>query len=214
MTDLTFLPSLPVLAAYSAAAFLIAITPGPDMALFIARTLNGGTRAGFLTMLGASAGLVCHALFAAFGLSALLAASATAFSFVKIGGALYLVWLAIGAIRHGSALTTHASAPTQAPWHSYFLTGLGINLTNPKVVMFFVTFLPQFIDAGDPHATGKLLFLGFWFLVIGVPTASVIILTAKRFSAAMKRSPRFMRAFDYGFAALMTAFAARLVLAR
>ena len=200
--------------AFTAAAAALAFVPGPTVTVIIANSLRYGHRAGLMNVAGTQAGFVVWLAIAALGLGAAIKVMREWFDVLRWAGALYLVWLAIGAIRHGSALTTTASAPTQAPWHSHFLTGLGINLTNPKVVMFFVTFLPQFIDAGDPHATGKLLFLGFWFLVIGVPTASVIILTAKRFSAAMKRSPRFMRAFDYGFAALMTAFAARLVLAR
>lgn len=214
MTNLDWLPSLPVLLAYSAAVFLIAITPGTDMALFISRTVSGGRRAGFAAMLGAVSGLVIHALLAAFGLSALLAASATAFSIVKIAGALYLLWLALGAIRHGSSLTITAQPQEARPLRRDFLIGLGINLTNPKVVMFFVTFLPQFIDAGDASASARLLFLGLWFLAIGMPVSAAIILMADRFTALMQSSPRLMRSFDYGFAALMVAFAVRLVLAR
>ena len=95
-----------------------------------------------------------------------------------------------------------------------FLVGLGINLTNPKVVMFFVTFLPQFVDVGDAAASARLLFLGLWFLAIGMPVSALIIVMADRFTILMQSSPRLMRGFDYGFAALMMAFAARLVLPR
>ena len=214
MSEFSFLPSVPVLLAYSAAVFLIAITPGPDMALFISRTIAGGKRAGFAAMLGASTGLIIHALLAAFGLSALLAASATAFSIVKMIGALYLLWLAYGAIRNGSSFTVQEVEKEARPFSKDFLVGLGINLTNPKVVMFFVTFLPQFVDASDAAANVRLLFLGLWFLAIGMPVSAAIIATADRFATLMHNSPRLMRGFDYGFAALMTAFAARLVLAR
>ena len=214
MSSFTFLPTLPVLFAYSAAVFFIAITPGPDMALFISRTVAGGRRAGFAAMLGASAGLIMHALLAAFGLSALLAASATAFTAVKIAGAVYLVWLAIGALRHGSSFHVQEATQEQRPFSRDFLVGLGINLTNPKVVMFFVTFLPQFVEAGDAEASARLLFLGLWFLMIGMPVSGAIIVMAGRFTAFMQSSPRVMRSFDYGFAALMTAFAAKLVAGR
>lgn len=214
MSALPFLPSFPVLLAYSAAAFLIAITPGPDMALFISRTLGGGRRAGFAAMLGAVTGLIGHALLAAFGLSAVLAASATAFSIVKWVGAAYLVWLAIGAIRHGSSFTVKREAQAPRSFRQDYLVGLGINLTNPKVVMFFVTFLPQFVEPGDAAAGMRLFFLGLWFLAIGMPVAAAIIMMADRFTGFMQNSPRLMRSFDYGFAALMTAFAARLVLTR
>lgn len=212
MTDLSFLPALPVLVAYSAAVFFIAITPGPDMALFISRTVSGGRRAGFAAMLGASTGLVVHALLAAFGLSALLAASSTAFSIVKVAGAAYLVWLAIGAVRHGARFNIPEGPREVRPFSRDFWVGLGINLTNPKVVMFFVTFLPQFVEAGDAQASARLMFLGLWFLMIGMPVSAAIIVMAGRFTAFMQRSPRVMRGFDYGFAALMMAFAARLVM--
>jgi threonine/homoserine/homoserine lactone efflux protein len=210
---LDFIPSLSVLAAFSLGAVILVMTPGPDMTLFLGRTLSGGRRLGFAAMLGAASGLVVHALLAGFGLSALLAASSTAFTVLKIIGAAYLLWLAWGALRHGSSLSL---LPGGAPesWLATYLTGVGINLTNPKVVFFFLTFLPQFVEASDPHASGKLLFLGLYFLVIGVPLCSALILIASRFAAAARANPRAMRIFDYGFAGLMSAFAARLLLAQ
>ena len=87
-------------------------------------------------MLGAMAGCCVHTLLAALGLSALLAASATAFTILKIVGALYLLWLAVDAIRHGSALSLRDEAPGQVSVRRTFLLGVGINLTNPKVVLF------------------------------------------------------------------------------
>lgn len=211
LSELTFLPDMSTLAGYTLAAFILAITPGPDMALFLARTVAGGKQAGFAAMLGASTGMMGHALLAGFGLSALLAASTTAFTIVKGVGALYLVFLAFQAIRHGSGLTAD---PSQAVSQSFFrtwLTGLGINLTNPKVVMFFVTFLPQFVDPADPHAADKIVFLGMFFLVVGVPVSVFIIMTAERFSAFLRSSPTLMRRFDYSFAAIMSAFALKLL---
>ena len=80
--------------------------------------------------------------------------------------------------------------------------------------MFFVTFLPQFVSAGDPQAGAKLLFLGLYFIVLGVPACSALILSADRFTAAIRRSKRLMRSIDYLFAGLMAAFAARLLLTR
>jgi threonine/homoserine/homoserine lactone efflux protein len=207
-----FMPSLTVLAAYTLASFVLAITPGPDMALFLARTVAGGRRLGFAAMFGASTGLIFHSLAAGLGLSAILAASTTAFTVVKVIGAAYLVWLAVQALRHGSGLTIDpARVPRQSVFRTY-LTGLGINLTNPKVIMFFVTFLPQFIDINDPHAADKLLFLGLYFLLIGIPTAALIIVCADRFTRFLRSSKRIMRGFDYGFAGIMSAFAVKLLL--
>src|SRR3954470_5872230 len=140
---MTFLPDPAVLLTYSLACFVLFITPGPDMSLFLAKTLTGGRKAGLASMLGAMTGCLVHTLLAALGLSALLAASATAFAVLKIVGALYLLWLAVDAVRHGSALSLKPGRPRPAPLGRTFWLGVGINLTNPKIVLFFVTFLPQ-----------------------------------------------------------------------
>ncbi len=210
---MNFLPSPTVLLAYTAAALLLAATPGPDMALFLSKTLSGGKRFGFAALGGAMAGLVVHAGAAALGLSALLAASAQAYGAVKLFGAAYLLWLAYSALRHGSALRLEAAGRGRSVF-STFLIGLGINLTNPKIIVFFVTFLPQFVEAGDAHAAGKFLFLGLYFLCIGATFCSALIVVASRFIAAARAHPRAMRGFDYGFAGLMSAFAARLIFAQ
>jgi threonine/homoserine/homoserine lactone efflux protein len=197
-------------AAYIAACLILAATPGADMALFLSRTLTGGRAQGFAAQAGASIGLIVHTFAAALGLSALLAASSEAYEAVKIAGALYLLWLAWRAIRHGSALKLKADA-ARGGLRGAFANGLLINLTNPKIVLFFVTFLPQFISASDSHASAKLFVLGLGFIAITTAVNAIIILVAGRFVAAAKRNPRALRLFDYGFAALMSAFAARLV---
>jgi threonine/homoserine/homoserine lactone efflux protein len=208
------MPEPHVLAAYTAAAFVLIFTPGPDMTFFLGQTLTAGRAHGVAAMLGVSAGLVVHSLAAAFGLSALLAASATAFGVLKIAGVAYLVWLAIQALRHGSAFTLRQDNVGRQPIARVFLLGLGINLLNPKIILFFLTFLPQFVSVSDPHAGGKLMFLGLYFIALGIPACTLLILLAERFTAAIRRSPRVMRGIDYVFAGLMGAFAVRLLLAR
>jgi threonine/homoserine/homoserine lactone efflux protein len=205
-----FFPSPSLAVGYFVACVLLAATPGADMALFLSRTLSGGRRFGFAAQAGANVGLVVHTFAAALGLSALLAASAGAYQAVKIAGALYLLWLAYGAIRRGTALKLGAGSAAGG-LRGAFWTGLLINLTNPKIVLFFVTFLPQFIDAGDVHASAKLFALGFGFIAITTLVNAVVILIAARFVAAANARPHALRLFDYGFAALMSAFAARLV---
>jgi len=211
---MTFLPSLDVCLAFTAAGILLVLTPGPDMTLFLGHTLAGGRARGIVAMLGSSSGLVVHTILAALGLSVLLAHSATAFGILKIAGVAYLVWLAVQALRHGSAFTLKPDNGAPQSLARVYLTGFGINLLNPKIVMFFLTFLPQFVSAGDPHAGAKLMFLGLYFIAIGMPICTVLILTAERFTAAIRRSPRAMRAVDYLFAGLMGAFAVRLLFAR
>lgn len=211
---MTFIPSIEVLAAFTAASLLLILTPGPDMTLFLGETLRAGRARGMAAMLGATTGLLVHSLLAAFGLSAILAASATAFTVIKIVGAAYLVWLAVQAIRHGSALTVTLGAAEQRPLSRVFAIGVGVNLLNPKIVMFFLTFLPQFVSVNDPEASQKLLFLGLYFLALGIPTCAALIFMAERFTAAIRRSPRVMRAIDWTFAGIMGAFAVRLLFAK
>jgi threonine/homoserine/homoserine lactone efflux protein len=211
---MTFLPDIQVLLAFTAAGIVLVLTPGPDMTLFIGQTLTGGRARGIAALLGASTGLVVHTTLAAFGLSALLAASATAFGILKVVGVAYLIWLAFGALRHGSALTLKPEAGEAQPVARVFLAGVGINLLNPKIVMFFLTFLPQFVSASDPHAGGKLMFLGLYFIALGIPICIALIFLAERFTGAIRRSPKIMRAIDYLFAGLMGAFAVRLLFAR
>ena len=181
------------------------------MSLFLAKTVSGGRQAGLAAMLGAMAGCCVHTLLAALGLSALLAASATAFTILKIVGALYLLWLAVDAVRHGSALNLRDEAPAEVSVRRTFLLGVGINLTNPKVVLFFVTFLPQFVSADDPHAAGKLLFLGLYFIAFSAPLAALLIISAERVIALLKSRPRVLRAIDYSFAGLFGVFALKIL---
>src|SRR5436190_13828970 len=211
---MTFVPDLNIVLAYTTAAVILVITPGPDMTLFLGQTLIGGRARGIAAYLGASAGLVLHTMLAAFGLSALLAHSAAAFGVLKIVGVAYLLWLALHALRRGSALTLVPGAADPQPLGQVFLMGVGINLLNPKIIMFFLTFLPQFVSASDPDAGAKLMFLGLYFIVLAIPICLVMIVLADRFTAAVRRSPRVMRGIDYLFAGLMGAFAVRLLFAR
>ncbi|HYF54828.1 MAG TPA: LysE family translocator [Salinarimonas sp.] len=208
---MTVVPDPAVLLAFSVASFVLFITPGPDMSLFLAKTVAGGRRAGMASMLGAMAGCCGHTLLAALGVSALLAASATAFTVLKVAGALYLLWLAVDALRHGSALNLRAGAEGPVSVWGTFWLGFGVNMTNPKVVLFFVTFLPQFIQAGDPHAAEKLVFLGIYFVVLTAPLCALLVLAAERVIALLKARPRLMRAIDYVFAGLFGAFAIKIL---
>lgn len=208
-----FIPSLPVLGAYIIAVLVITFTPGPDMTLFLGKAVRQGTAAGMAAMIGASTGILIHTTLVALGLSALLAASATAFFVLKVVGALYLLWLAVDAIRHGSALNIEAgkTAPPE-PLAASWAKGLAVNLLNPKIIMFFVTFLPQFVTAGDPNATGKLFFLGITLVVIAFPFTAAMIVFASRIASGLKRSPKLLRGIDWLFAGIFSGFALKLLL--
>src|SRR3954466_14627568 len=127
---MTFLPDAGVLLAYSLACFVLVITPGPDMSLFLAKTLSGGRRAGIAALLGVQLGCCVHTMLAALGLSALLAASGTAFFVLKVVGGLYLLWLALDAVRHGSALNVAPAGGGGGSVWRKLLVGVGAHPPN------------------------------------------------------------------------------------
>lgn len=210
---MNFVPATPVLIAYVIAVVALILTPGPDMTLFLGKAVSQSRLAGVAAMLGNSVGLVIHTVLVAIGLAALLAASVTAFTILKVVGAAYLAYLAYQAIRHGSALSLGGKR-TAAPLYRVFLHGLTVNLLNPKIIVFFVTFLPQFVSPNDPHAAGKLLFLGLMFVVASTPISLGLIWSAGSISGFLKRSQKVTRAVDFLFAGVMGAFAVRLILAQ
>jgi threonine/homoserine/homoserine lactone efflux protein len=202
-----FLPDAATLLKYSVASVVLFITPGPDMSLFLARTMNNGRAAGIASVLGANVGCLVHTLLAALGISALVAASEIGFLALKIVGALYLLWLAVDALRNGSSLNVAVHERKQVSTLGSFLTGLTVNLSNPKVVLFFITFLPQFVSAADPNVTAKLSFLGVYFVLINIPLSIIMIAGAEKLVGYLKSRPRIVRRIDYSFAAVFAFFA-------
>ncbi|NBN62416.1 LysE family transporter [Microvirga tunisiensis] len=211
---MSFVPETGVLLSFTVAAIVLIFTPGPDMTLQLSKTLMHGRLAGWVCFAGAVAGNVVHTVLAAVGISVLLATSPTAFLVLKVVGAAYLVWLAVEAVRHGSALSIEEGKAPPVPLGKLFGQAVLTNLLNPKVVLFFVTFLPQFVSAGDPAATGKLFFLGMYFVLLTLPFGIGMVAGAGAISRALRTSPRAVRAFDWLFAGVMGAFAAKLLTAR
>lgn len=208
---LSFIPSLPTLAAFVLASIVLGVTPGPDMTFFLSKTVAQSRKAGFAAFAGATTGIAIHTVLVAIGLSALLAASATAFTVLKFVGAAYLAYLAYDALKHGSSLSLSSTAKPES-LHAIYVKGLLINLLNPKIIIFFVTFLPQFVSADDANVPGKLLFLGLVFMLVNVPLCSGLILAAEKISGLLKGSSRAARFVDWLFAGVLGAFAVKLVL--
>ena len=169
------------LALFTLTVFVLNATPGVDMAFTLLSTLRGGIRAGLAASAGICAGCVVHTLAAAFGLAALMAASSAAFNTVKWAGAAYLLWLAIGLLRQAlragvtavAGETPDASVGTAA---QLFRQGFLTNVLNPKVALFFLALLPQFIASDAPNKTAAFLFLGAWFIVQGFVFLAVFVL--------------------------------------
>lgn len=208
------LPSLSVFIQFALATFIIAITPGPDMTLFVGRALSEGRAAGFACMLGAMSGILIHTTLVAVGLSALIVASPTAFLVLKVIGAGYLLWLAWQAVRKGSAFSPDTTKRKPRTFFQNWATGIGINLLNPKIILFFMTFLPQFVAASDPQAAGKLFILGLSFIPLSLPVVIPMVIAADSFSQLLRRTPTVTRVIDYLFAGVFTAFAVRILTAQ
>ena len=158
------------LALFATTVFVINATPGVDMMLTLTRTLRHGVRGGLAAAAGIMAGCVVHALAAALGLAALIAASAAAFTVIKWAGAAYLLWLAFGMLKSALSGDVQAATPQLAEspgLAALFRQGVLTNVLNPKIALFFLALLPQFIDADAPHKTLAFLFLGAWFVVQG-----------------------------------------------
>jgi threonine/homoserine/homoserine lactone efflux protein len=188
---MTPLPDAAALGIFIAAALLLLITPGPAVLYIVARSLDGGRRAGLVSMLGVHAGTLVHVAAAAAGLSALLAASATAFSTVKYVGAAYLVYLGI------RRLLEHAPAPGTAPppaprLRRAFVDGVVVNVLNPKTALFFLAFLPQFVDVGRGHVGAQILALGVVFVALGLVTDGSYALAAGTAAHWLRGHPRFL----------------------
>jgi len=186
------------------------MTPGPDMTLSISRALAQGKKAALFVVLGTSLGVIVHTCLVAFGISALITASPVAFTVLKTGGAAYLLWLAIQAIRFGSSLSVKKVDAVKGTPLANISTGFWVNLLNPKVIIFFMTFLPQFVTAGDPAVTHKLLFLGLFFITIGMPVNMLVVLAADGLSSWLQKNRGVMRGLDYTFAGVFSIFAAKI----
>jgi threonine/homoserine/homoserine lactone efflux protein len=177
-------PGSAELAAFAFAVFVLNATPGVDFLLTVSRTLQGGARAGVAAVLGINAGCVVHALAAAFGLAALLAVHPQAFRVIQWAGAAYLLWLGIGMLK--AALQTAAvpampeSGSSPRPWFADFRVGLLTNVLNPKVALFFLAFLPQFVPAASPSKTASFLLLGAWFVAQGFLFSVALVYVARR----------------------------------
>jgi threonine/homoserine/homoserine lactone efflux protein len=178
------------LALFVVSGLLLNITPGPDTLYILGRTASQGRRAGAVAALGIGAGCIVHILAAALGLSALLAASATAFSLLKWIGAGYLLYVGISFLRARPRGPEHSLALPAAPLRKVFLQGLLTNVLNPKIALFFLAFLPQFIAPDAPHKTLAFLFLGLVFNFNGTLWNLFVAWSAARIATHFRGSGR------------------------
>jgi threonine/homoserine/homoserine lactone efflux protein len=186
----SFIPDLATLAPFLVAALALNLTPGADMTYVIARSLGQGRGAGISSAFGIAAGSFLHSVFAAIGLSALLLHSELAFQLIKYAGAAYLLYLAWKAWRSSNEAAEIAERRA-AGLGRIFVEGALTNLLNPKVALFILAFLPQFVDPAKGSVAGQILFLGLLFNIGGTAVNLAVACSAGAARGLVRGSPRF-----------------------
>jgi threonine/homoserine/homoserine lactone efflux protein len=169
------MPDPGTLALFAASVATLVLIPGPNLVYIVTRSVEAGRRAGLASVLGVEIGTMIHVAAAAVGLSALLASSALAFEVVKYAGVAYLVYLGVRALRAGKAPETQV-AP--AGMRRTVAEGMLVNVLNPKVSLFFLAFLPQFVDPDKGSAVSQILALGVVFIAIAATLDLLFVLAA------------------------------------
>jgi threonine/homoserine/homoserine lactone efflux protein len=203
------------LSLFVVSGLLLNLTPGQDTLYIVGRTLAQGRRAGLCSVLGISTGTVVHTLAAAFGLSAILATSAQAFTVVKLAGAAYLVYLGVRLLleRRPVATAPDASFPRDSAWTIY-RAGLLTNVLNPKVALFFMAFLPQFVAPEAGSRVLSFLFLGGVFIVNGTLWCLVLVWSAAAMSRRLQRDQSWSLMLKRATGALFVGLGVRLAVSR
>jgi threonine/homoserine/homoserine lactone efflux protein len=185
------LPEWSSLGLFVIAALVLLLTPGPAVLYIVTRSIDQGRRAGLVSVAGVHVGTLAHIFAAAAGISALLAASATAFSIVKYLGAAYLIY--IGVRRLLDRRTLVAAAPGEPKrLRRAFLDGVIVNVLNPKTGLFFLAFLPQFVTVSRGHVGEQIIWLGVVFVLLGAITDSLYALTAGSAAQWLRGKPGFL----------------------
>jgi threonine/homoserine/homoserine lactone efflux protein len=200
---------------FLATGVLLNLTPGQDTLFIMGRGLTGGLRSGVAAALGITVGTVLHTLAAALGLSAILATSSLAFTIVKLLGAAYLIYLGTRLLltKTPRGAAASATAEESAP-RSVFLQGIFTNLLNPKVALFFLAFLPQFIEPTSPTKTLAFLALGGTFIGTGLVWCLVLATGAAQLQTFFMRNPNVRTLIDRTVGSLFLVLGARLAWSR
>jgi RhtB (resistance to homoserine/threonine) family protein len=195
-------------------SILINISPGPDMLYTAARSLSQGSRAGVFSALGIFTGCLFHTAAAVLGLSAILAQSAFWFGIIKYAGAAYLVYLGIKSILKRYPPETELVKLSAIPHRKIFLQGFITNLLNPKVAIFFLSFLPQFINPSSPFIKEQIFFLGLWFDIQGTMILIVVAILTGYFSRMLKGNKKIWKWQDKVTGLILVALGIRMLFVR
>jgi len=197
-------------ATFFTAAVLLNLSPGPDIAFILGQTAKRGVQSGFSAMFGIWTGAFIHVIFAALGLSAILATSAVAFSAVKWIGAAYLLWLGIQALRsRGTNISINGQVSPKGLM-ILFKQGVLVAVLNPKVAVFFLAFLPQFVEPGAGPVSVQLFLHGFLIIVVAAFVEPPLILIGGRLTKYLSTNTHVSRWMDRGLGALFIGLGIKL----
>lgn len=204
MLEISWLP-------FIAASVFVILVPGQDLTLVISRALSWGTGAGVETAAGVSTGLLVHTIVVTLGVGALLQTSTTLLLVLKTGGALYLAYLGVMLLRTSAELDVSQDGhPRISAWRT-FMQGAVSNMSNPKIVLFYLAFLPQFVPAKMAHPTLALFLLGTTFAVLTFLIKAPIAVFAGQLSASVRRNPRILVRVHKGSGLVLLLLGALLV---
>ena len=209
IAGIELLPAWPVFLGFVVAGLALNVVPGADMTFIIASAARGGRRDGILAALGVGAGALVHISAAVLGLSAILASSQAAFDAIKYAGAAYLLWIAFSLVRSGDAKAE--AAPPVAPAR-LFRAAILVNILNPKVALFFLAFLPQFVDPAARVPAAQILCLGLWFDIVGTMVNIAVAILAAGAAGRLRQVRWLGRAARWFAATVMGALAIQLAL--
>ena len=205
------MPSSSQWVAFLVASILFIQVPGPSLLFTIGRALTVGRREALLSVVGNGIGVTVQVLLVAVGLGAVLAASATAYTVIKVAGAAYVIWLGIQAIRHRREAREALEKQVSAARGHALRIGLVVGLTNPKTILFFVAFLPQFVDARAGHVGVQMALLGLVFGVMAICSDSVWALLAARAREWFARKPARLDTLGASGGAMMVGLGATML---
>jgi threonine/homoserine/homoserine lactone efflux protein len=197
-------------ATFLTAAVLLNLSPGPDMAFILGQTARSGVQSGFSAMFGIWTGAFFHVVLAALGLSALLATSAAVFSTVKWVGAAYLIWLGIQAMRSEGTSISVNSPSASGGMMKIFQQGVLVAALNPKVAVFFLAFLPQFVEVGAGPVSAQLFLHGLLIIVVAAFIEPPLILIGGKLASYFSNNTHVSRWMDRGLGALFVGLGIKL----
>ena len=187
------IPNAASMGVFCVAAILLLLTPGPAVLYIVARSVEQGRIAGLVSVCGITTGTLVHVLAAALGLSALLASSALAFAVVKYAGAAYLIYIGVRRIlSRPDAQVSQGKLPRRS-FGRLYRDGFLVNLLNPKTALFFLAFLPQFVDPSRAAVASQIAFLGLLFTLMGLTSDALYALLAGTAGRWVKRSGHYLR---------------------